>query len=177
LATRHLAEQLFRSFRRMFGKVVVAAKERRYYFAMLCQCLLQRAAGPGGSLFESGTDVGLLFSADLCEKLVQVVNNANFFAHEDLLSRRLDQPVYVISREAPTWLMAPTISPTQSLSSLFAAREEIPGLVLSGLVLSKDNVSPPMTRSTGGKVIGSRVNPGVTSAFTLSGTKVMPVSG
>ena len=60
LATLHLAEQLLRSFRRMFGKVVVAAKERRYDFAMPRQCLLQRTTGPDGSLFESGTDVGLL---------------------------------------------------------------------------------------------------------------------
>jgi len=69
--------------------------------------------------------------------------------------------------------MAPPISPTQSLISRFAGTGGIPGLVLSGLVLSKIKVSPPMTRSTGGKVIASRVNPGVTRASTLlQGKKV-----
>jgi len=93
LATRHLAKQLLRSFYRMFGKVVVAAKERRYEFAMLHQRLLQRATGPDKSFFESGADVGFFFPADLCEKLVQVVNDANFFGHEDLLSTPLNQPL------------------------------------------------------------------------------------
>jgi hypothetical protein len=82
LATGHLVKQLLRSFFRMFGKVVVAAKERRYDFAMLRQRLLQRATGSGRTLFESGADVGFFFPADLREKLVQVMNDANFFGHE-----------------------------------------------------------------------------------------------
>jgi hypothetical protein len=89
-AARRLAKQFLRSFFRMFGKVVVAAKERRYDFAMLRQCLLQGATGPDRSFFESGADVGFFFSADLCEKLVEVVNDANFFGHEDLLSTELN---------------------------------------------------------------------------------------
>ena len=91
--TRHLAKQLLRSFFRMFGEVVVAAKAGSDDFALLPQRLLERTAGSHGPFFESGTDVGFFFSADLCEKLVQVMNDANFFGHEDLLSISPNQPV------------------------------------------------------------------------------------
>jgi hypothetical protein len=63
----------------MFGKVVVTTKDRRYYFAMPCQCLLQRTAGPGGSLFESGTDVGFFFAADPVRKTGSGSERREFF--------------------------------------------------------------------------------------------------
>ena len=83
--TRHLAKQLLRSFFQMFGEVVVTAKAGSDDFALLPQRLLERTTRSDGPVFESGTDVGYFFSAELREKLVQVMNDANFVGHEDLL--------------------------------------------------------------------------------------------
>ena len=69
------------------------------------------------------------------------------------------------------------MSPIQTRNSSCAGTPGTEGLVLSGSRLSTTTTSPPITRLTLGKVMGSRVKPGVTMVFTLGGTKVMPVSG
>src|SRR4029077_6182155 len=93
LETRHLAKQLLRRFFQMFGEVVVAAKAGSDDFALLPQRLLEGTTRSDVPFFEAGAYVGFFFSADLCEKLVQVMNDANFFAHVDLLSISPNQPV------------------------------------------------------------------------------------
>src|SRR5688500_10858948 len=69
--------------------------------------------------------------------------NDNFFLCA--FARHSPQLINVVSRDAPTWLIAPTMSPTQTFSSWFAGIGGIAGFVLSGFELSRCSVSPPMT--------------------------------
>ena len=87
--TRHLPKQLFGGLLRVFRKVIVAAKESGDDFTIFCQCLLERAAGADGPGLKSGTDPAFFFAADLGEKLVQIMDDTNFFRHEDLLGWHL----------------------------------------------------------------------------------------
>src|SRR5262249_50768084 len=68
--TDHLAKQFLRGFFRMFGKVIVATKERRYELPIPAQCLLQCATGSDRTFLKSGANVGFFSPADLCEELV-----------------------------------------------------------------------------------------------------------
>src|SRR5262249_39804066 len=92
-ATGHLTQQLFRGFFRMFGKVIADTKARPHVPTSPGKCLLRRGPGSDRPFFKSGAIVGFFSPADLCEELVQVMNAANFFGHEDLLRGSCNQPV------------------------------------------------------------------------------------
>src|SRR5262249_44827256 len=55
-----------------------------------------------------------------------------------------DQLIYVVRRDAPTWLMAPTISPIQRFNASRAGVGVRPGFSLSGLALSSAMVLAPI---------------------------------
>ncbi len=71
------AEQRVYGFVLVLGEVIIAAKDRRDDFTVLAKSLLQSAAGTERSLFDAGTDIAFVFTADLGEELIQVVDDTD----------------------------------------------------------------------------------------------------
>jgi hypothetical protein len=75
----HSPDQLIDRFFLSLREIVVAAKRRRDDFAVLAEGLLKRSPGTDDSVSDLRTNIRFIFAADLGEKLIQVVNDANLF--------------------------------------------------------------------------------------------------
>src|SRR5262249_27168819 len=65
----------------MLREIVVAAKSRRDHFAAFAQGLLKRAARTDETVSDLRPDLSFRSAADLSKKLVEIMDDADFFTH------------------------------------------------------------------------------------------------
>jgi hypothetical protein len=74
-------KQVFDRLLLLLGKEVVTAKDRRDDLTFMSKHLLERPSRTDRPRFDTGTDIALFFAADLGEKLIEIVDDADLLIH------------------------------------------------------------------------------------------------